>query len=137
MSEKKLTELSTKEEVAEYLSQLNEFNDQVKQIFLDEYITGDVLTDLTEADLKKLKFKLGHYKKIARFIKDNKSNFKERKYEEKIYPNSSKEEVKQFFEKCIEFKGDLIDVDGKKLLDMKEEEMDKLGLKLCQKKKIN
>ena len=101
MSEKKLTELSSKEEVAEYLSQLNEFNDQVKQIFLDEYITGDVLTDLTEADLKKLKFKLGHYKKIARFIKDNKSNFKERKYEEKIYPNSSKEEVKQFFEKCI------------------------------------
>ena len=136
MSEKKLTELSTKEEVAEYLSQLNEFNDQVKQIFLDEYITGDVLTDLTEADLKKLKFKLGHYKKIARFIKDNKSNFKERKYEEKIYPNSSKEEVKQFFEKCIEFKGDLIDVDGKKLLDMKEEEMDKLGLKFCQKKRL-
>ena len=136
MSKKNLTELSTKEEVAEYLSKEYEFNDQIKQIFLDEYISGDVLCELTEADLKKLKFKLGHYKKITRYISENKNNFKERKYEEKIYPNSTKEEVKQFFEKCIEFKGDLNDTDGKKLLEMKEEEMDKLGLKFCQKKRL-
>ena len=136
MTEKPLTELSTKEEVAEVLSTRFNFDENTKNIFLNEYISGDVLIECSEQDLKNLKFKLGYFKKIMKYLRENKENFKEIKFEEKIYPNSSPENIKQFFEKSIEFKGDLKGLDGKKMLEMTEGDMDNLGLKFGQKRRL-
>jgi len=47
-------------------------------------------------------------------------------------------QFKNFFEKCLNFKGDLNNLDGKGLIELedKEEEMKKLGLNLGQRKKL-
>ena len=40
-------------------------------------------------------------------IDNNRNKFKEKEIDVKIYPSSSKEEIVEFFEKCLEFKGEL------------------------------
>ena len=49
-----LSELLTKEEVANYFHNSLHLNDEVKNIFLNEYISGDVLAELTAHDLNEL-----------------------------------------------------------------------------------
>ena len=49
-----LSELSTKEEVANYFHNSLHLNDEVKKIVLTEYISGDILTELTAQDLNEL-----------------------------------------------------------------------------------
>ena len=131
-----ISELSTKEEVANYLSTELSLKDDMKNIFLNEYITGDILPQLTEEDVAGLGFKLGPKKKINKFIAENKNKFKEKEITEKIMANSNHEEVKNFFEKCIEFTGELNNLDGKGLLELNEEGMKSLGLKFGQRKRL-
>ena len=131
-----LNESSTKEEVGDFITNLG-LKEEVKNIIINEYITGDVLPLLTVDELKSLGLKVGPAKKIIKQIENNKSKFKEKEIEIKIYPSSSKEEIVEFFEKYLEFKGDLNSMDGKGLLEIKdEEEMKKLGLKYGQRKRL-
>ena len=71
-----------------------------------------------------------------KFVAANISKFKERKKKKKIMANSSKEEVKDFFEKSLEFTGELNNLDGKGLLELDEEGMKKLGLKYGQRTRL-
>ena len=125
---------STKEEVSSFLSSKFKLSKEIQENLIKEGISGDILVDLEDGDFKKMGLKIGPIKKISKYIKDNKANFKEKKIEEKIDAISTAEEVKNFFEKCIEFKGD-IDFDGKKLLELNQEDISKLGLNLGQRKK--
>ena len=73
--------------------------------------------------MEQLKIKLGPRRRIIKFISENKNNFKEKELTEKLYPTSNSEEVKAFFEKSLEFKGDLNGLEGKCLLELTEEKM--------------
>ena len=131
-----LSESSTKEEVANYLLTSADLKEEVKTKLIDEYITGDILTTLTKNDLAGLGIPLGPRSRIVKIIDQNKDKIKEKEITEKIYPNSSKEEVKAFFEKCIDFKGELNSLDGKGLLELNETGMQSLGLKFGQRRRL-
>ena len=131
-----ISEESTKEEVANFICKELKLKDEVKYILINEYITGDVLPSLTKDDLLSFNIKLGPAKKISKFIELNKKEFREKKTKIKIYKNSNEEEIKKFFEKCLDFKGELNSLDGKKLFELNEEEMKKLGLKYGQRKRL-
>ena len=131
-----LSELSTKEEVANYFHNSLHLNDEVKNIFLNEYISGDVLAELTAHDLNELNIRLGPRQRILAFIHKYASKFKEKKITEKIISNSSVGEIRNFFEKYLEFKGELNNLDGKGLLELTEERMKVLGLKFGQRKRL-
>ena len=83
-----LSELSTKEEVADFLCNKLNLKDEVKDILLNDYISGDILPILSEKDLEQLKIKLGPRRRIIKLISENKNNFKEKELTEKLYPNS-------------------------------------------------
>ena len=131
-----LSESSTKEEVANYLLTSADLKEEVKTKLIDEYITGDILTTLTKNDLAGLGIPLGPRSRIVKIIDQNKDKIKEKEITEKIYPNSSKEEVKAFFEKSIDFKGELNSLDGKGLLELNETGMQSLGLKFGQRRRL-
>ena len=129
-----LSELSTKEEVANYFHNSLHLNDEVKNIFLNEYISGDVLAELTAHDLNELN--ISPRQRILAFINKYASKFKEKKITEKITSNSSVGEIRNFFEKYLEFKGELNNLDGKGLLELTEERMKELGLRFGQRKRL-
>ena len=131
-----LSESSSKEELANYLCSTFKLADEIKYALINEYISGDIFILLSDDDLKKLGFKISQRFKMRKFIEDNKSKFKEKQIMEKIFINSTKEEVKTFFDKCLEFKGELNSLDGKGLLELTEEKMKLLGLKLGQRRKL-
>ena len=130
-----LSESSTKEEVGEYFFRLIQKED-VKNILINEYISGDVLISLSLDEIKSLGIKFGPARRIFKFIEENRDKFKEKEINEKLYTNSNQEEVKEFFEKCLDFKGELNSLDGKGLLELNNEGMKALGLKFGQIKKL-
>ena len=130
-----LSESSTKEEVGEYFFRLIQKED-VKNILINEYISGDVLISLSLDEIKSLGIKFGPARRIFKFIEENRDKFKEKEINEKLYANSNQEEVKEFFEKCLDFKGELNSLDGKGLLELNNEGMKALGLKFGQIKKL-
>ena len=136
MSEKTLSEYSTKEEVADFFVKKFKISEEIKNNFIKEDISGDVLYDILYSEFKSLGLKVGPLKKIQKFLRENKNNFKEKEIKEVITSNTKSKEVKNFFEKCINFKNKLENLDGKGLLELNEEEMKKLGLNLGQRKKL-
>ena len=142
--EKELTGFSTPEEVVEFF--ILNFNLKKNDLieFIKEDISGDVLPLLNKQDLKELGLKLGHWKKIDKFINDNKGNLLKNQNEIKINEieinsDSDINNIKTFFEKYLNFKinKDNFDIDGKKLFSMNEQDMKNLGLTLGKRKKLN
>ena len=133
MSEKTISEQSTKEEVADFFIKHFKITEDNKNTLLKEDISGDVLYDI---DFKSLGVKLGPLKKIQKFLNENKEKFKEIEIKEKITAISKPEEVKNFFENCLNFQKELNNFDGKGLIQLDEEGMKKLGLNLGQTKKL-
>ena len=131
-----LSETSTKEEVAEYLCTTLNLNDEIKNLILSEYLTGDILPLLTKEELRAIGFKLGPAKRINKEIFANLDKFKDIKIDVKIYPNSSSEEVKKLFVKNLDFQGEINSLDGKGLLTLDEEGMKNIGLKYGQRKRL-
>jgi len=136
MEKKELSEKSTKEEVAEFFNKFLSFNDGDAKIFINEYISGDVLPLITTEELRKLGFKLSTLKRIHKYIKENIDKFKEIKINETITFDSTNEELKKFFKNHLDFDYELNYLDGKKLLKLKEEDMEKLGMKFGQRKRL-
>ena len=59
----------------------------------------------------------------------NKDKIKENKIEEEISPNSTCEEVSKFFEKYLNFKGN-VNITGEMLFKLSEDDIKELGRKL-------
>ena len=99
---------------------------------------------LNKKDSKELGLKLGHWKKIEKFIAENKGKLLKDQnsiaYNEiNINMNSDINAIKLFFENYLNFKdvNNNFDIDGKKLFSMSEQDMKKLGLTLGKRKKLN
>ena len=133
MSEKILSEESTKEEVAEYFLKNCKITEENKKTLINEDISGDVIFDV---DFKSLGIKTGPLMRIKKFLKENKDKFKEKQIKERITAKSKPEEVKHFFEKCLNFTKDLNNLDGKGLIELNEEKMKEMGLNLGQTKRL-
>ena len=120
MSEIILSENSTKEEVSDFFVKNFKISEQIKNNFIKEDISGDILLDISDQEFKFLGIKIGPLKKVQRYLGENKKNFKEKEIKEIITLNSNSEEVKIFFEKCLNFKKNLGNLDGKGLIELDE-----------------
>ena len=128
---------SKKEEIADYFQKNFKINDEAKNNLIKEDISGDILLDISDNEFKSLGIKVGQFIKIKKFIKGNEDKFKNAKeIKVKITSKSSPQQVKNFLESCLNFRQNDINIDGKRLLELGEEEMDKLGFNLGQKKKL-
>ena len=129
---------STKEEIAEYFLKIFKIPENARNNLIQEDISGDILLDLTDADFYFLDIRVGQKLKIQKYLEEHSEKFKPKEIQEKITSNTNREKVKIFFEKCLDFKGNLNNMNGKGLIDLEkdEEEMKKLGLNLGQRKKI-
>ena len=127
---------SSKEEVANFFEKKFKIKEDVKNNFIKEDISADILYDLDDKEFKSLGLKVGPLKNIKVFLQNNKDHFKEKEIKEKITIKSKPNEVSEFFEKCLNFRGELNNMDGKGLIELKEEEIKNLGLNLGQRKKI-
>ena len=131
-----LSEESTKEEVAAYICNKLKLKDEIKNTFINEYITGDILPLLSINELLSLNLKFGPSKKIIKFITENKMKFKEKKITITLDINSSNKQIKDFLETYINFKEEIVDLDGKKFFVLTEETMKNLGFKFGQRKRL-
>ena len=75
-------------------------------------------------------------RKIKNFLEQNKDKFGEKKYTEVISIYSEPKEVSEFFQKSLNFNGELNNLNGKGLLELTDESIKALGLNLGQKKKL-
>ena len=120
----KITSSSTKEKTAFFLTKFK-ISKELQDKMIKEDISGDILLNIEEDELKKIGFKIGPIKKVKKYLTENKADFPEKKIDEEIGDLSTVEDVKTFFENCIGFKGD-IGIDGKQLLELKKEDMLKM-----------
>ena len=128
---------SKKEEIANYFQKNFKISDEAKNNLIKEEITGDILLDISDNEFKSLGLKVGHLLRIKKFLKGNEDNFKKAKeIKVKITSKSSPQQVKNFLESCLNYKLNENNIDGKRLIELKEEEMNKLGFNLGQKKKL-
>ena len=129
---------STKEEIANYFFNKFKIPEEAKSNLIKEDISGDILLEITEVDYNSLGIKKGPILKIKKFLKEKRENFEVKEIKEKITAKSNSEKVKIFFNKCLNYKGELNGLDGKALLelDKNEEGIKKLKLNLGQKLKL-
>ncbi len=130
-----ITQKSTKEEIADYLFREFKISQESKNRIIEEDVSGEVLMSLVKEDFKLLKIKLGPMMNIKKFLEKNKLNFKEEDIKEIITRFSKENEVKMFFEKCLNFKKEL-NISRKELLELEDNKMKELGLNLGQRKKL-
>lgn len=127
---------TSKEEVGNYLFTKLDLKEEVKTNIIKEYISGDVLYDLDDKDFKELGLKVGPIKRLKLILQEIKGIFGEKQMNEKITKNANSQEVNDFFRNSLNFTGNLDNLDRKGLLEMSQEDINKLGLDLGQKKKI-
>ena len=104
---KDISSNSTKEQVSSFLSSKFKISKDIGKKIIKEDISGDIIFNLEEDELKKLGLKLGPVIKIRKYLTENAANFKEKEVEEKIDDSTSAEEVNNFVEKYIGYKDDL------------------------------
>ena len=136
MIEKDISGESTKEDVAEFYKTKFNVSEEIFKNFIKEFISGDILPYLSEQEFRFLGLKVGIMKKSLKYIECNKDKFKEKEINGYISSNSSSEEVQKFFESYLDFKENSNNINGKMLLELKEEDMKKLGMKLGQRKRL-
>ena len=135
--ENKLCNESTEEEVVKFFVDNASISEEIQNKIKTENITGEILPLLSKDEFtKQIGLKFGERKKWETYFKNNPDKFKEKEITEKILPNSTQEEVKTFLEKCLDFKDPVNNIDGKQLLELNEEEMEKMGLTLGKRKKL-
>ena len=128
---------STKEEIADCFLKEFKITEEAKNNLIKEDISGDVLLDISDAQFKSFGIKVGHLMKIKKLLKNNEEKLKSKKeFNERITAKSSTEEVKSFFERCLNFKKESLTLDGKGLIELDEEGTKKLGLNIGQSIKL-
>ena len=131
-----ITVESSKEEVGNFIVTTLKLKEEIKSLIIKEDISGDILADITEEDLKSIGIKVIQARKIKAFIVQNKDKFGEKKFTEIISIYSDSTEVSEFFKNSLNFEGDLNNLDGKSLLELNNESIKTLGLNLGQRKKL-
>ena len=133
---KDISNKSTKEDVAGFFKFNMNINDDICNNIIKEYITGDILPDLSINDLKYLGLQLEDIINWNKYYDENEDNFKEDEIKEEISANSTSEEVKQFLLNFLDFKDNVNNLNGGVLLKLNDEDMKKLGMKLGQRKQL-
>lgn len=132
-----LSKESTEEDVIKFFIDKGQIKEDVQNNIKKENITGDVLPLLNDQELKSnsIGLKFGPLKNWKLYFEKNKDKFKEKEIEDKIFPNSSPEEVVKFLKNSlnIEISDNL---NGEKLLVLNEEDLEKIGLSLGKRKKL-
>ena len=134
---KEITKDSSPEEIIDYFVKTTSYKEVDFACVIEEKISGDVLPYLNKQDYKELNIKLGPKIIIQNFVLDNINKLKRNEINIIIDANSPENEVKIFFEKYLNFKGNIKALDGKKLFCMSDEELKNFGLKIGQRRKIN
>ena len=135
-----INKYSSIDDICNFLSPILN-NDEIIQRFKTERIKGNELYYLTDNDydtIFKIKIKKKKLKaELENIAKDNK-NIKD--YEEKIYTNSNEEQVYNFLKKEFLLEENIIEkfrgYDGKKLKNLKENNLIELDLKVGERRKI-
>ena len=79
-----LTGESTKEKLVEFFSSNYKIKEDVKNNLLKEDISGEILSDLNDKELKSLGLKSGLILKLRKYISENKEKFEPKEITEKI-----------------------------------------------------
>ena len=128
---------STPEEIVNHLSQILNIDEKNLNILIKENISGDILSLLESKDFKELGIETDLQKKIQEHINKNIEQFTLINEDIKININSNENDVKIFFEKYLNFRNDIGNINGKNLFSLTEQEMKNMGLNLGQRKKLN
>jgi hypothetical protein len=114
---------STKEEVSAFFSNKFKVNEDISKNFIKEYISGEILPNLSRNDFKFLGIELYTFKRWDKYYNENKDKFKEEEIEEEISSNPSSEEVKKFLEGYLDFK-ESDNLNGELLFGLNEKDME-------------
>ena len=136
MKSKDICFKSTKEEVAKFFAEYFRINEDVYNNLINEYISGDILPNLSQEDLSYLGLRKISIMKWGQYHDKNKDKFKGDKIKEEISFNSTIEDVTKFFKSYLDFGKNSKNLNGKMLFELKEEDMKKLGMKLGQRKRL-
>lgn len=144
MEDKPLSIDSTKEEVSEYFVKNFKFPESATEILIKEDISGSVLPQLSQLKQKefleifsaKEKVSGVSYQRIKNYLRNNEDKFKEKEIKEVILAHSDSNEVKNFFDKYLNFQKELNGLNGKSLIELDEPKMIQLGLNLGQRLKL-
>ena len=136
---------SSIEEICDFLRNIEGLKITENQIskFRAEKIKGNEIFYLKDEDLEKLGIKFNKKECLKKKINElkNSENIKNiLTYTEKIYTDSNVEEVKNFLKKEILLEENIIekfvDINGNKFKELKEEDLESIGIKLGEKRKI-
>ena len=128
---------STKEDVSQFLFDNFRISKKVYENIIKENITGEILIYLEDDDYTFLEINPKVKEKIKEYLESNKKKLIVKSIKLPLKFESNKNEVINFFEKYLSFKGNLNDnINGKKLLTFSEQDMKKIGLNLGQRKKL-
>ena len=127
---------SSPEEIVKFFSQTLNLKQENLLSLIKENISGEILPLLNNQDFKELGIKLGHQKRIQKYIEDNLSKLIKNQTEPEINVDSEQKDVKLFFENCLDFEENVENIDGKILFSMAEQDLKKLGLNIGQRKKL-
>ena len=128
---------STKEDVSQFLFYNFRISEKAYENIIKENITGEILLYLEDDDYTFLEISPNVKEKIKEYLESNKKNLIVKSIKLPIKFDSNNIEVIDFFEKYLSFKGNLnVDINGKKLLTLSEQDMKSLGLNLGQRKKL-
>lgn len=137
MEENDLSSESTCEKVAEFFYKKFCISEEAKNNLIKESISGDILSDIQSKDYLNFGIKGGPQQKIKKYIQENKDKkLKAKAIQENISSISNEENIKKFFERCLNFTGNLNGLTEKDFLSLDEDKMKKIGLNFGQRKKL-
>ena len=131
-----LTSESSCEKVSDYFSKNFSIKEEVKNKLIQESITGDILLGISKEDFISFGITKSQYLKISSYLKKNKDKFEEKEISENLSSISTKEKIKEFLQKTLNFQGNLSQLDEKEFLELDEEKMKKFGFNYGQRKRL-
>ena len=133
---KDISDKSTKEEVAKFFELKFNISQDISNNLINEYISGDILPNLSFDDFKLLGLNLDTIINWNKYYDENEDKFNNCEIRGEISIKASSEKVNQFFVSYLDFKEYIKNLNGQMLLKLNEEQMKKLGMKIGQRKRL-
>ena len=128
---------STKEEVAKFFINYIKSSKEIAENIIKEDISGEILPELSDNDFKSLGIKTGDKKKFLSYKKKNEDKFIKKPINISIKVNSTSEEIKHFLVNYLLFNGNLNNMNGEKIFELSNKDMENIGLNLGQRIKLS